>query len=189
MRLSERGGFSSCASCFSMPVWRRSPPAGVGTVAASLADRAVSLIAFYGQPVSLSIPLDFRVAAAALLLSLATALVIGLLSTWQIVRRPAAGGLVDGRSESGGRRPTQRAAGGGPGCALDGPADRRITAGADARPAPARGPRLRSAGSCRPASVPGDGAPVARCRRCLLRAGDPRGLGARLEWKVRLLPT
>ncbi len=76
-------------------------------VAAVFMDSAASFIAFYGQPVSLSIPLDFRVVAAAFLLSCATALVIGLLSTWQIARRPA-GGLVDGRSAAGGRRPTQR---------------------------------------------------------------------------------
>ena len=77
-------------------------------VAALFMDNAASLIAYYGQPVSLSIPLDVRVVAAACLLSLATALVIGLLSTWQIVRRPPAGGLVDGRSELGRRRPAQR---------------------------------------------------------------------------------
>ena len=56
-------------------------------------DQAASLIAFYGQPVSLSIPLDGRVVVAALLLSLVAALVIGLLSTWQILRRQAAEGL------------------------------------------------------------------------------------------------
>ncbi len=77
-------------------------------VAALFRNSAASLIAFYGQPVSLSIPLDYRVVATAFVLSSATALVIGVLSTWQIARRPTAGSLADGRSESGGRRPAQR---------------------------------------------------------------------------------
>jgi putative ABC transport system permease protein len=85
-------------------------PAGAAGlyVAALFMDSAASLIAYYGQPVSLSIPLDLRVVAAACLLSLATALVIGLLSTWQIVRRSTAGDLADGRSEPWRRRPVQR---------------------------------------------------------------------------------
>ena len=78
-------------------------------VAALLKDQAASLIAFYGQPISLSIPLDARVLAVALLLSLAAALVIGVLSTWQVLRRPMAAGLVEGRSASGSRRSAQRA--------------------------------------------------------------------------------
>ncbi len=77
-------------------------------VAALFRNSAASLIAFYGQPVSLSIPLDYRVVATAFVLSSATALVIGVLSTWQVVRRPTAGSLADGRSEPGGRRPAQR---------------------------------------------------------------------------------
>ena len=77
-------------------------------VAALFRNSAASLIAFYGQPVSLSIPLDYRVVVTAFVLSSATALVIGVLATWQIVRRPTAGSLADARSEPGGRRPAQR---------------------------------------------------------------------------------
>ncbi len=71
-------------------------------------DQAASLIALYGQPVALSIPLDGRIVVAALLLSLVAALIIGLLSTWQTLRRQAVG-VLDGRGGAGSRRPAQRA--------------------------------------------------------------------------------
>jgi macrolide transport system ATP-binding/permease protein len=78
-------------------------------LAALFKDRAAGLIALYGQPVSLSIPLDGRIAAAALALSLGAALIIGVLSTWQMLRRQVPGGLTDGRGEGRSRRPVQRA--------------------------------------------------------------------------------
>jgi predicted permease len=78
-------------------------------VAVVFKDQAASLIALYGQPVALSIPLDGRIVVAALLLSLVAALIIGLLSTWQTLRRPTVGGLLDGRAGTGSRRPAQRA--------------------------------------------------------------------------------
>ena len=85
--------------------------AGLAAVwlAVLLKDQAASLIALYGRPVALSIPFDGRVIVMAALLSCAAALVIGLLSSWQILRRQSAEGLADGRSETGRRRPAQRA--------------------------------------------------------------------------------
>ena len=77
-------------------------------IAVLFKDQAASLIAFYGQPVALSIPLDGRIVAAAFVLSLVAALIIGLLSTWQTLRRQAVGAL-DGRRGAGSRRPAQRA--------------------------------------------------------------------------------
>jgi predicted permease len=71
-------------------------------------DRARSLIALYGDPVSVRIPIDGRVIAAALALSLVAALVIAMLSTWQVVRRRAADALADGRAATPAHRATQR---------------------------------------------------------------------------------
>jgi putative ABC transport system permease protein len=51
-------------------------------LAALAKERAVSLIAFYGQPVSLAVPLDGRAIAAALMLSCLAALIIGGISAW-----------------------------------------------------------------------------------------------------------
>ncbi len=82
--------------------------AGVG-LAAFVTDRAAALIAFYGQPVTLVIPFDARVIGGALLLSLAAALVIGLLSTWRVLRRDTFAGPYAGRVEAGHRRFAQRA--------------------------------------------------------------------------------
>jgi len=76
-------------------------------MAVAVKDRAASLIALFGQPVSLAIPLDVRVITAAALLSVLAALTIGLLSTWQIVRRKTVGSLADGRAATGARRSMQ----------------------------------------------------------------------------------
>jgi predicted permease len=81
--------------------------AGV-VLAVAVKDRARSLIALYGEPVSVRIPADGRVIAAALALSLVAALVIAMLSTWQVVRRRAVDGLADGRATTSSRRATQR---------------------------------------------------------------------------------
>jgi len=81
--------------------------AGLG-LAVVAKNGAASLIALYGQPVSLSLPVDGRILAAALLLSLVAALVIGLFSTWQIVRRRPES-LADGRAATTSRRSAQRA--------------------------------------------------------------------------------
>jgi predicted permease len=77
--------------------------AGVG-LAALATERAASLIAFYGQPIALSIPFDRRLFGAALGLSASAALVIGLLSTWWVLRR---NGMTAPTAERGaqGRRP------------------------------------------------------------------------------------
>jgi predicted permease len=86
---------------------------GAGLVGLWLAlltkDRAVSLIAFYGQPVSLSIPFDARVIAAAVLLSAVAALIVGLLSAWQVLRPQALASFGDGRAATTLRRTPQRA--------------------------------------------------------------------------------
>ena len=78
-------------------------------VAGLFKDRAASLIALYGQPVSLSAPLDARVVSVACLISLAAAVAIGFLSTWQTFRRQPSAGLVDVRAGAGSRRPAQGA--------------------------------------------------------------------------------
>jgi macrolide transport system ATP-binding/permease protein len=80
--------------------------AGIALAAASK-DRAASLIALYGQPVALAIPVDLRIVTAAAALSLIAGLVIGLLSMGQILRRRVA--VADGRAETVSRRPAQRA--------------------------------------------------------------------------------
>ena len=77
-------------------------------VALAVKDRARSLIALYGEPVSVRIPVDGRVIAAALALSLVAALVIAMLSTWHVVRRHAADVLADGRAATPAQRRTQR---------------------------------------------------------------------------------
>jgi predicted permease len=84
--------------------------AGLAAVwlAVLLKDQAASLIALYGRPVALSIPFDGRVVGMAALLSGAAALVVGVLSSWQMLRRHSAN-LADGRGETGRRRPAQRA--------------------------------------------------------------------------------
>jgi predicted permease len=83
--------------------------AGAGAVwlTALLKERAAGLIAFYGQPVAFAIPLDRRVVLVAAILSLLAALVIGLLTTWQLPRR-VAGTLSAGRNGAGAPRLTQR---------------------------------------------------------------------------------
>jgi putative ABC transport system permease protein len=81
--------------------------AGVA-LAAALKDRAASLVALFGQPVSLTVPVDLRVIAAAGALSLVAGLVIALLSTIQIVRRNPARDLEHGRAVTTGRRSVQR---------------------------------------------------------------------------------
>jgi predicted permease len=77
-------------------------------MAVLLKDRAASLVAFYGQPVALAIPIDARVLAAALLLSLGAAFTIALLSAWQLLRRESLASPIDGRAASSARRSMQR---------------------------------------------------------------------------------
>jgi putative ABC transport system permease protein len=70
-------------------------------------DRAASLIAFYGQPVALTVPLDGRVIAAAAALSLVAALVIGGISAWHSLRGRVMQ-LAEARSAGSPHRRTQR---------------------------------------------------------------------------------
>ena len=147
-------------------------------VAALFRNSAASLIAFYGQPVSLSIPLDYRVVATAFVLSSATALVIGVLSTWQVARRPTAGSLADGRSESGSRRPGQRVL-----VVAQVALSMALLTGASMLVRTLD--RLRHADlgfDPRRVAVlqvsPEMGRLASRCRRCLLRPGDTSGLGS-----------
>jgi predicted permease len=70
-------------------------------------DRAVSLIALHGQPVSLAIPFDGRVIAGAFALSFAAAAIVGLFATWRLLR-DGRRGLVEGRSAAAARRTPQR---------------------------------------------------------------------------------
>lgn len=77
-------------------------------LAAMVKDSAVALIAFYGQPVSLPVPLDLRTFLAAAALALGGAIVIGLLQAFQL--RGATGRtLGDVRAASPARRRTQQA--------------------------------------------------------------------------------
>ncbi len=77
-------------------------------LAALAKDRAVSLIAFYGQPVALAVPLDARAIAAALALSALAALIIGGISAWYGTRRRT-GLTSDGRTGTAPYRSAHRA--------------------------------------------------------------------------------
>jgi predicted permease len=61
--------------------------AGAIVIAAWLTDPAVSLIAFYGQPVALDVHLDARAVAAAAMLSIVAGLAIAVLAMVPILRR------------------------------------------------------------------------------------------------------
>ncbi len=77
-------------------------------LAALAKDRAVSLIAFYGQPVALSVPLDGRAIAATIALSCLAALIIGCVSAWYGTRGRLAL-TVDARTGSAPLRSAHRA--------------------------------------------------------------------------------
>jgi predicted permease len=81
--------------------------AGVG-LAIAFKDRAASLVALWGEPVSLVVPVDGRVIAAAGGLSILAGLVIAFLSTIHVVRRNPARELEDGRAVTTTRRSLQR---------------------------------------------------------------------------------
>jgi predicted permease len=82
--------------------------AGLG-VATMLKDHAASLIALFGRPVELEVPIDARVVGAALALVLGAGAVVALLSTWQVLRRDPSETLGDARAVSPARRSAQRA--------------------------------------------------------------------------------
>ena len=76
-------------------------------MAALVKEPAASLIAFYGQPVSLNVALDLRVISAAVALSALAALITGGVSAWQALR--GLGGLTaDTRPAGTPYRSTQR---------------------------------------------------------------------------------
>jgi putative ABC transport system permease protein len=77
-------------------------------LAALVKDRAVSLIAFYGQPVALAVPLDGRAIVAALTLSGLAAVVIGGISAWYGTRGRT-GLTVDARTATAPYRSAHRA--------------------------------------------------------------------------------
>jgi predicted permease len=77
-------------------------------LAALVKEPAASLIAFYGRPVSLNVPLDLRVVAAAMGFSALAAFIIGGLSAWKGLRGPS-GLTADTRAGSTPYRATQRA--------------------------------------------------------------------------------
>jgi predicted permease len=85
--------------------------AGAAGIAAAalLKDRAASLIALWGQPVSLVVPIDWRVVGTTIGLSVAAALVVALISTWQMLRARIGENLQDARGFSVTRRRTQKA--------------------------------------------------------------------------------
>ena len=87
-------------------------PAGLAAVAFAMAarERASGLIARFGQPVTLDLPIDMRVAAAALVMTVAAALIVGGVSAFLSARRPPALHLAEaGRAAVGGVSRTQRA--------------------------------------------------------------------------------
>ncbi|HSC26928.1 MAG TPA: ADOP family duplicated permease [Vicinamibacterales bacterium] len=73
--------------------------AGV-VIAAAMKDRAVALMAIFGRPVSVATPIDLRVVGAALLFSLAAAIIVALLSTLRLTFRQPAAMLGDGRTST-----------------------------------------------------------------------------------------
>ena len=81
--------------------------AGVAA-AALMKDRAASLIALWGQPVSIVVPIDWRVAGAAIALSAAAALVVSGLSISQMLRAHVGPSLQDARTVAGTKRRIQR---------------------------------------------------------------------------------
>jgi predicted permease len=82
--------------------------AGLGA-ATLLKDHAASLIALFGRPVELAVPIDARVVSSSLALALVAGTVVALLSTWQVLRRHPCETLGDARTVSPARRSTQRA--------------------------------------------------------------------------------
>ncbi|MEX2272784.1 MAG: ADOP family duplicated permease [Vicinamibacterales bacterium] len=87
-------------------------PAGMAAIAAAalLKDSAARLIARWGDPVTLSAPIDLRVAGAALGMTAAAALIVGGLSAWLSTRRAPSLALAEGgRAGIGGAAKTQRA--------------------------------------------------------------------------------
>jgi predicted permease len=84
--------------------------AGIAGVAAAALtkDRAASLIALWGQPVSIVVPIDWRVAGAAIALSAAAALVVSALSISQMPRAHVGQRLQDLRTVAGPKRRIQR---------------------------------------------------------------------------------
>jgi len=86
-------------------------PAGLAALGIALALRepASHLIARVGQPVTLDLSADLRVLAAATGLTVAAALVVGVLSAWLGTRKAPALGIADaGRASVGGAAHTQR---------------------------------------------------------------------------------
>ena len=74
-----------------------------------LKDPAAALIATFGRPVSLIVPVDGRVLLVIAALSVASALLVGFVATWQILRRQPADALGEARSVTVTRRRTQQA--------------------------------------------------------------------------------
>jgi predicted permease len=74
-----------------------------------LKDQAAALIASFGRPVELIVPVDRRVLLMVTALSLASAVVVGLFATWHIISRQPAGTLGEARSVTVTRRRTQQA--------------------------------------------------------------------------------
>lgn len=87
-------------------------PAGIVALLFAVATRgpASALIARFGEPVDLHLPIDVRVAGAALAMTVVAALIVGGLSALLSARRPPALHLAEaGRSAVGGANRTQRA--------------------------------------------------------------------------------
>ena len=81
--------------------------AGVA-VAALLKDRAASFIALWGQPVSIVVPIDWRVTGAAIALSAAAAFVVSALSISQMLRTQVGQSLQELRTVAGPKRLLQK---------------------------------------------------------------------------------
>ena len=86
-------------------------PAGLAALAfAALARQgAAGLIARYGEPVALSLPIDWRVASAALGMTVAAALIVGGVSAWLATRRSPSIMLAEDPRTSTGSSRAQRA--------------------------------------------------------------------------------
>jgi predicted permease len=87
--------------------------AAAGVAAVGLAwvakDRVTSLMMHFGEPVSLELPIDTRVALAAVALSVFAAALIAIASGWHVLRPNPGDGLQESRSVVGTRRRTQQA--------------------------------------------------------------------------------
>ena len=109
-----------------------------------LKDQAAALIASFGRPVDLIVPVDDRVLMVVAALTVAAAMVIGLFATWQIIRRQPADTLGEARTVTVTRRLVPAGIDRRAVRPVHGGHDRCRVARSHTREPPQHGPRVRS---------------------------------------------